>query len=99
MKPNDVLTAKSALIAIKKLQARLDAMENARTESIAIVGIGCRFPGGVTNAASFWRLLCDGVDAITEVPPDRWDVDAYYDPDPSTKGKMATRWGAFLENI
>jgi acyl transferase domain-containing protein len=96
---NQVLTAKSALIAIKKLQARLDAMEGARTEPIAIVGIGCRFPGGVNDPESFWQLLRGGVDAVTEVPPERWDVDAYYDPDPSAKGKMATRWGSFLENI
>src|SRR6202171_630208 len=96
---SEVLSAKSALIAIKKLQARLDAMEGARTEPIAIVGIGCRFPGGANNPASYWRLLCDGVDAITEVPKDRWNIDDYYDPDPSALGKMASRWGAFLEDI
>ena len=65
-------------------------------EPIAVVGIGCRFPGNVTGPESFWRLLVNGEDGITEVPPDRWDVDAFYDPDPSAPGRMTTRWGGFL---
>ena len=68
-------------------------------EPIAIVGMACRFPGGANDPASFWRLLCDGVDAIREIPPDRWDADAFYDPDPAAPGKMNTRWGGFLERI
>ncbi|HWU89452.1 MAG TPA: beta-ketoacyl synthase N-terminal-like domain-containing protein, partial [Kofleriaceae bacterium] len=67
-------------------------------EPIAIVGIGCRFPGA-TGPEAFWRLLRDGVDAITEVPADRWDIDAYFDADLRTPGKMTTRWGGFLERI
>jgi acyl transferase domain-containing protein/acyl carrier protein len=68
-------------------------------EPIAIIGAGCRLPGGGDNLESFWQLLRDGVDAITEVPPDRWDIDAYYDPNPDTPGKMYTRWGGFLEHV
>jgi acyl transferase domain-containing protein/acyl carrier protein len=68
-------------------------------QPIAIVGIGCRFPGGVKGPESLWRLLGDGVDAITEVPPERFDAAAYYDPTPSTAGKMTTRWGGFLDGI
>ncbi|MCK6589452.1 MAG: acyltransferase domain-containing protein, partial [Polyangiaceae bacterium] len=68
-------------------------------EPIAIIGMGCRFPGGASDAASFWALLRDGVDAITEVPRDRWDVDALYDPDPDAAGKMNSRWGGFLRDI
>ena len=64
---------------------------------IAIVGIGCRFPGGVRDVASFWRLLIDGVDAITEIPPSRFDIDAYYDPKPGTRGRIMTRWGGFVD--
>jgi amino acid adenylation domain-containing protein len=67
-------------------------------EPIAIVGIGCRFPGA-RNPEAFWRLLRDGIDAITEVPSDRWDVNAFYDPDLHAPGKMTTRWGGFLEHI
>src|SRR6516162_8926869 len=62
-------------------------------EAIAIIGMGCRFPGGADTPEAFWRLLRNGVDAITEVPRDRWDIDAYYDPDPLKPGKMNTRWG------
>ncbi|MCG8346827.1 MAG: amino acid adenylation domain-containing protein [Chloroflexales bacterium] len=66
------------------------------TEPIAVIGIGCRFPGA-DGPQAFWRLLHDGVDAISEVPPDRWDIEGVYDPDPATPGKMSTRWGGFLE--
>src|ERR1700743_2663751 len=66
------------------------------TEPIAVVGIGCRFPGNVTGPDSFWQLLLDGVDAIAEVPADRWDAGAFYDPDPSVSGRMTTKWGGFV---
>ncbi|WP_257450671.1 non-ribosomal peptide synthase/polyketide synthase, partial [Archangium lipolyticum] len=70
----------------------------SQAEPIAIVGMGCRFPGA-DGLEAFWKLLSEGVDAIREVPRDRWDVDAYYDPDPTTPGKMNTRWGGFLEGL
>ncbi|GAF72012.1 unnamed protein product, partial [marine sediment metagenome] len=90
---------KNALVALEKVQAKLDASEKAKREPIAIIGIGCRFPGGANAPQAFWQLLHDGVDTVTEVPPERWDVDAYYDPDPDAPGKAYTRWGAFLENV
>ncbi|NPC83904.1 polyketide synthase, partial [Pyxidicoccus fallax] len=71
--------------------------EQKTAEPVAIIGIGCRFPGGANDAESFWKLLREGVDAVQEVPRSRWDIDAYYDPDPSAPGKMYTRNGAFLE--
>jgi acyl transferase domain-containing protein/surfactin synthase thioesterase subunit len=67
-------------------------------EPIAIIGMGCRFPGA-HNPEAFWQLLTDEVDAISEVPSDRWDVDAFYDPKPGTPGKMNTRWGGFLPQV
>lgn len=67
-------------------------------EPIAIIGIGCRFPGA-KNPEAFWQLLHDGVDAITEVPSSRWDVNSFYDPDLATPDKMNTRWGGFLEQV
>ena len=70
-----------------------------QAEPIAIVGMGCRFPGGAAGPEAFWRLLEDGIDAITEVPPDRWDADALYDPDPNAPGKASTRWGGFLDHV
>ena len=68
-------------------------------EPIAIVGIGCRFPGGADTPETFWRLLRDGVDAITEIPKDRFDLDAFFDPRPATPGKGSTRYGGFLPDI
>ncbi len=70
-----------------------------KLEPIAIIGIGCRFPGGAESPETFWQLLRDGIDAITEVPPSRWDVSQYYDPDPAQPGKTNTRWGGFLSQI
>src|ERR1700682_40050 len=90
---------KQALRALEKMQAKLDAMTRAGTESIAIIGVGCRFPGGADDPESFWRLLRDGVDAIREVPPDRWDIEAFYDPDAAAAGKMYTRWCGFLDHV
>src|SRR6266851_337993 len=90
---------KRALLALDKMQAKLDAVESAKTEPIAVVGMGCRFPGGASNPAAFWQLLRDGVDAVGEVPPNRWDVDALYDQDPESPGKMNTRWAGFLEGV
>ena len=69
------------------------------SEPIAIIGVGCRFPGGVHDAASFWRLLSDGIDAIGEIPATRFDLKTFYDPQPATPGKVMTRWGGFLDRI
>ena len=65
---------------------------------IAIVGIGCRFPAAASPDA-YWRLLRDGVDAIREVPAERWDARAVYHPDASVPGKSITRWGGFLDQV
>lgn len=67
-------------------------------EPIAIIGMGCRFPGA-PDPKSFWRMLREGTDAIGEIPPDRWDADAFYDADPLAPGKMNTRWGGFLRGV
>jgi myxalamid-type polyketide synthase MxaB len=67
-------------------------------EPIAVIGIGCRFPGA-KDPDAFWTLLRDGLDAITEVPRNRWDINALYDSDPATPGKMNTRWGGFLDQV
>jgi acyl transferase domain-containing protein len=69
-----------------------------RLEPIAIVGMSCRLPGGA-NPAEFWKFLARGGDAVTETPPGRWDVDAYFDPNPDVPGKMYTNRGAYIEDI
>ncbi|HVJ88276.1 MAG TPA: type I polyketide synthase, partial [Labilithrix sp.] len=67
-------------------------------EPIAIVGIACRFPEAPSPRA-YWELLNNGVDAITEVPAGRWNLEDTYDSDPSVPGKMSTRWGGFLPDV
>ena len=86
-----------ALGAIRDLRARLAQAEQALREPVAIVGIGCRFPGGASGPAQFWELLHAGRDVIREVPADRWDIDAFYDPDPDVPGRMYSRHGGFLD--
>ncbi|MHA7653057.1 type I polyketide synthase [Mycobacterium sp. ML4] len=71
----------------------------AVAEPIAVVGIGCRFPGGVVGPETFWDLLVHGRNAISPVPADRWDAEAFYDPDPLTPGRMTTKWGGFVPDI
>jgi acyl transferase domain-containing protein len=91
-----------AILALRRMGSKLDALERARREPIAIVGLGCRFPGGAGGAhgpEQFWRLLRDGVDAVTEVPADRWDVEASYDPEPGRTGKNYCRWGGFVDGV
>lgn len=73
--------------------------EVAVDEPVAIVGMGCRFPGDVNGPAALWAALEAGFDAIDEVPAARWDVDAYYDADPAVPGRMCTRRGGFLREI
>nr|VFJ43001.1 MAG: Acyl transferase domain-containing protein [Candidatus Kentron sp. DK] len=88
-----------AMFALEKMQAKLDAMESARTEPVAIIGMGCRLPGGGDNPDGYWQLLRDGVDAVTEMTPERWDIDAWFDPDPNAPQKTRTRHGSFLPEI
>lgn len=92
----ELSATKRALLAIKELQARLEALEQAKHEPIAIVGMGCRFPGGADDPEALWSLLRDRVDAITEVPSDRWSLDRHYSADPHAPGKMYSRYGGFL---
>ncbi|MBE9060857.1 type I polyketide synthase [cf. Phormidesmis sp. LEGE 11477] len=114
MKPTSLQSANSsqsnnqqrmtrALQAIEKLQAKLAKLEAAlgsiKSEPIAIVGMGCRFPGGTNSPTDFWKALSQGKDAITQVPSDRWDADAYYDPNPDTPGKIITRDGGFVDHL
>ncbi|GAA2961488.1 SDR family NAD(P)-dependent oxidoreductase [Actinokineospora diospyrosa] len=92
---DELVTAlRRSVRVIDQLEGRL---ARAR-EPIAVIGMACRFPGA-DSVAAFWDLLRDGVDAITEVPPDRWDADAYYDPDPDTPGSIYARHGGFIRGV
>ncbi|NEP39095.1 MAG: type I polyketide synthase, partial [Okeania sp. SIO2H7] len=91
--------SKEVLQTLKEMRGKLAAVNKAKTEPIAIVGMACRFPGGANDPSKYWNLLHDGIDAITPVPPERWDVSAYYDPDPEVPGKSYTREGGFIEQV
>ncbi|BBA33063.1 polyketide synthase family protein [Methylocaldum marinum] len=86
---------KKAIVELRELRNELDAMKRARCEPIAIIGLSCRFPGA-PDPEAFWQLLAEGVDAIGEVPRDRWNVDANYDPEPGIPGKIYVRAGGFI---
>lgn len=89
---------KKALIEIRELKSRLNKFQNQKAEPIAIIGMGCRFPGGAETLDSYWNLLHQAVDAVTHVPKDRWDKDDIYDPDSDTKGKINNKFGGFLKS-
>ncbi|MDZ8227267.1 beta-ketoacyl synthase N-terminal-like domain-containing protein [Nostoc sp. ChiVER01] len=95
---NQLSPLQRAALALKEMRSKLDAIEKSQSEPIAIVGMGCRFPGA-KDIESFWQVLRDGVDATTEVPASRWDTDAFYDPNPETPGKMYVRRGGFLDGV
>jgi acyl transferase domain-containing protein len=73
-------------------------MDGMLREPVAIIGIGCRFPKA-NNPKAFWQLLREGVNAVSEVPTDRWDITQLYDRDPNSYGKMSSRWGGFIDNV
>jgi hypothetical protein len=88
-----------ALLAELLLRSTPGVTAPSERSPVAITGIGCRFPGGANDPATFWKLLCEGIDAVGEVPPDRWDTNAFYDPDPAIPGRMCTRRGGFLKDV
>ena len=90
---------RKAAQAIKRLQSRIQELESSHNEPIAVVGLGCRFPGGANDPQSFWQLLLHGKDGICEVPSDRWNINEYFDPNPEAEGKTYSRWAGFLKDI
>ena len=85
-----------ALRKIDDLSARLETAEKTGTEPIAVVGMACRFPGGVNNPEQLWGLLKAGRSGIVRVPPERWDADMYYTDDHTVPGTICNREGGFL---
>jgi acyl transferase domain-containing protein len=87
-----------AALTIKELRTKLDAAKQSGKDPIAIVGMSCKFPGA-SNLDEYWQLLSNGVDAVSEVPKSRWDLEKWFDPNPATPGKINTRYGGFIEGV
>ncbi|MFG1365640.1 type I polyketide synthase [Xanthobacter versatilis] len=91
-------TTERALRAIRDLRAKVDVLERRQGEPVAIVGMGCRFPGAA-DLSGFWDLLVRGEDPLGPVPPDRWNIDSLYNPDPQARGRTVSREGGYLPNL
>ena len=79
--------------------APAEQLTTMQKERIAIIGVGCRFPGGVSSKESLWKLLVEGREGVVEVPPDRWNVERYYDAEPGVAGKSIALRGGFIDAI
>jgi acyl transferase domain-containing protein/acyl carrier protein len=88
-----------AFLKIEELESRLHADAAARSEPLALIGMGCRFPGDADSPAALWQLLASGRDATGEIPTDRWNIAEYFDPQPAVPGKMYTTRGGFLRSV
>ncbi|MDC3954536.1 type I polyketide synthase [Polyangium jinanense] len=90
--PSGGSTLERALLALEKMEAKLLAAERAKTEPLAIIGLGCRLPGGVRGPSTLWQMLRAGIDAVTEVPPERWAPT-------TTTPEAAARWAGLLDHV
>ena len=88
-----------ALRAVRTMRRRLESVERAHNEPIAVIGMACRFPGSANTPERFWELLRDGRDVVGPIPKERWDVRRYFDQRPGEPGRMYVRHGAFVDAI
>jgi acyl transferase domain-containing protein/NADPH:quinone reductase-like Zn-dependent oxidoreductase/NAD(P)-dependent dehydrogenase (short-subunit alcohol dehydrogenase family)/acyl carrier protein len=94
-KVNTIKKATDKIIELKRELSQLKKMNHS--EPLAIVGMGCTFPGGANSPEHFWQKLLDGYDGICQVPKDRWDADAYFSKDTTVPGKINTKKGGFID--
>ncbi|MGK7921460.1 MAG: alpha/beta fold hydrolase [Trichodesmium sp.] len=93
------LSSEQLFKLLEQVHNKLETVDREKTEPIAIIGVGCRFPGNANDSDSFWNLLHEGIDAVTEIPSDRWDIDSYYDPDPESPLAAYTKHGSFIQQV
>src|SRR6201997_898601 len=74
-------------------------MDTTPVTPVAVIGMACRLPGGIDSPEQLWEALVRGDDLVTEIPPDRWDADEYYDPQPGVPGRSVCKWGAVLDDV
>ncbi len=96
-KKSDVL--KKALLELKRTKSKLQRLETDSSEPIAIIGMGCRFPGSVDNPEKLWELLNGSVDAVKDMESERWDADALFDPDPEKPGMLYTKANGLVDDV
>src|SRR3546814_20385871 len=89
----DIREKQRTVLLLRQMQAKLDAAERRAREPVAVIGLGCRMPGGSDGHAALWENPEAGPDAVPEVPQERWADDAVYDPQPAGPGKTQTRRG------
>lgn len=87
---------KRALLAVEEMKSKLNKLQREQSEPIAVIGMSSRFPGAENNAA-YWELLKNGVDAISEIPKERWDIDQFFSSEPAKTGSIASRYGGFID--
>ncbi len=96
---SQLTSVKQALVALQAARKKIDALEKQQFEPIAIIGLGCRFPGGIDSPEDFWDLLMSGKDTIATIPESRWNSETYYSPNYDEAGKIITTKGSFFSKV
>ena len=96
---NNAKLLKQALKELKKSRESVSRLEKEKHEPIAVIGLGCRLPGGANSPEQLWDLLKNGEDAIEEMVDQRWTADEYYDPDPEAIGKLYTKANGLVSDV